>query len=167
MQILSNANKLKVLLGWYQIIGGIIGFILTAIIPFNTTLTSFFQIIHLGIGFLLYSFSIICGTLLLKSRTKALTLSLINQFFQILFISILGFGFRYSSGIFFTIGIELSNGNILFEAGASSWQVEWNWESDSKAIHINIIALALIILIDNLRRKYNDTPVSTEIAELD
>ncbi|AWG21227.1 hypothetical protein FFWV33_06605 [Flavobacterium faecale] len=82
---MSVKNSLKInSLGYYQVIGGIVG------IGSTMRFLPNFAIIHAGIAllfgaiFIMYGFSIFCGYLLLKNRyNEDLKFSTYNQFIQV------------------------------------------------------------------------------------
>lgn len=149
---MHKERKYELLLAWYQIIGGVLGIGFLLWIPITIPFNFIIQYILLIAGLLMHGFSTSCGIILLKEKKNALNLSYINQFFQILKFSILGFGFHYVSGLSIMIGIELSNTKYILEAGASSWRIEWNSDSFIKEINVNIIAILLILLIDHIKK---------------
>ncbi|MFC4740602.1 hypothetical protein ACFO3U_11425 [Flavobacterium ponti] len=145
-------NKIKTL-GFYQIIGGILGCLVTV-----RFLPSFGSI-NGGILFLiliiisLHLYSIFCGYLLLKNKLiKGLNLSIFNQFIQILSFGVLGFYFEHISGIYAGIKLNLINDAILtFMSGISSSAIVINDHIEYKELSINIIALIMVNVIYNLK----------------
>lgn len=72
---------------------------------------------------LLYSFSIYSGyTLLTKNFEKGLDLSIYNQLIQVIGFGISGFTFEYFSGIFLSLGLNITNDTIInYNAGFNTW----------------------------------------------
>ena len=95
---------------YYQIAGGILGICLTIwLIAKTVTITGLFLLIILfALG--LYAFTIYCGQQLLKGDPKkALTLSIINQCLQAISFTMFGYAYKYASGLFLSIGVDLTN----------------------------------------------------------
>lgn len=153
---MKNKNLYYKILSLYQTIGGIAGIGLTIWIIITTQMQYFGQYFFTIIAFLLYSFSIFCGIALLKNKNKGLRFSLINQIIQLVNFSILGYGFKYISGFYISVGINLSNNNLLFKFGSSSWEILFNMESGISEAHINIFAFLLIIFIDRMMKMVSD-----------
>lgn len=166
---MNQEKKCRLFLGWYQIIGALIGIGFLLVLPITIPFNFFIQYFIVSIGILMYGFSILVGIAVLKNRKNALKLSLINQFAQIIKFSILGFGYQYVAGLFIYFGIELSNAKYIFEIGTSSWAIEWNWNSTSKEIHINIIAVLLIFFIEyikTLKKSKEEIPLHIDKARI-
>src|SRR4051794_7907039 len=107
-KIKNKGTKLKVL-GYYQIVGGIAGLAITIyLIAQTATITGLILLLYL-IALGLYSFSIYCGTQVLKSKKHSLNISLINQYLQLISFAILGYGFKYISGLLLSVGVDLTN----------------------------------------------------------
>jgi hypothetical protein len=88
----SIATKLRVL-GWYQIIGGVIGVLLTLWLFVKMQTLSGLVILLFIIAFGLYGLSITAGKKLLGAQYKlGLRLSIINQVLQIVGFLFLGYG---------------------------------------------------------------------------
>lgn len=149
----SVTPKLKAL-GIYQIIGGIIGLGLTAWIVINLDVISIFLLLIILVAVGLYFYSIYSGILLLKNKTNGLSHSLINQALQLFGFSVLGFGFRYASGVYAGVTIDLTNSfDLFFDFGISSWQITINSETETFFISFNLVPLFVILFIENLRKK--------------
>ncbi|MBL7743794.1 MAG: hypothetical protein JNN00_10010 [Chitinophagaceae bacterium] len=154
-------------IGTYQIAGGIIGLGLTIwIISGLITITGpLLLLLLIAIG--LYSYSIYCGILLLKKKKSGLGHSLINQFLQLINFSLLGFVFQYISGVFLSIGFDLTNSlNFTFNIGISSWQITINGDTEPFIFNFNFVALFLILWIENLRRKINKEQIEKQITSI-
>lgn len=144
--------KLKYL-GIYQIIGGVIG-ILNSIrfIPNFGQVNGGVFLIFAAI-FLLYVFSICCGYLLLKKRNNiGITLSVYNQFIQVVGFGVLGYAFHFAAGIYGGIKINLTNDTIInFMLGHSMARIDVNNPDGFIEISVNFIALWLLNLFLNLK----------------
>ena len=156
---MNRERKYELLLAWCQICGGMLGIGILLWIPITMPLNFFIQHIILIAGMLTQGFSICCVIMILKKRKNALTFSYINQCFQILKFSVMGFGFHYVSGLSLLIGIELNETIYILEAGSSSWFIQLNSDSVTKEININIMALLIILLIDYIKKIKRDKDV--------
>jgi len=150
----KSSVKLKVL-GWYQVLGGAAGILVTLYILIRTTQISGLLLILYLLVFFLYGFSAWCGRLLLSDKyIRGLKLSIINQALQIVSFFAAGYGYMYVSGLMFFVGIKLVNGfTFNFNFGIiSSWQIDINTDAEGTEIAINLVALYLIYFIDKLLR---------------
>jgi hypothetical protein len=151
-KIKNKDTKLKVL-GYYQIVGGIAGLAITIyLIAQTATITGLILLLYL-IALGLYSFSIYCGTQVLKNKNHSLNISLINQYLQLISFTILGYGFKYISGLLLSVGVDLTNSfDIKFNMGImSTWEMNWNSDADKIELNLNLVALFFIIFIDKLK----------------
>lgn len=142
------ATKLSIL-AINQILGGAIGIIftihaMTSGITFSLLLISILTII-LG----LFCYSILCGVLIFTNPLTGLKYSLINQYLQILYFSIVGYGFKYLSGLYLSLEIDLGNlPDFQFQGGISTWNINFKNAFEIKTVGINFIAIFLIVFID-------------------
>jgi hypothetical protein len=151
-RIISSKTKIGYqILGYYQIIGGAIGILLT-IYGFFTELPIFGLVIVIPfIFFVLYGFSIYCGTKCLKFEEDSLAMSIYNQIFQILGFSLFGVVFSYVAGLHFNISFDMTNSMQLnFDAGVSNFQLYYNQDPDIINVNLNLIAIGVLIFIDKL-----------------
>gem|GEM_PF-496731 len=149
--------KLK-LLGYYQIVGGVAGWALTiCLIAQTITITGLILLLFL-VALSLYSFSIYCGIQILKNNKYALNLSLTNQYIQLISFSILGYGFKYVSGLLLSIGFDFTNSVVMkFNMGImSSWELSFKDDTNQIQLNLNLIALFFIIFIDNLKKSIKE-----------
>jgi hypothetical protein len=156
----SIAIKLKVL-GWYQIIGGAIGVLLTLWLFVKMQALSGLVILLFMVAFGLYGLSITAGKKLLGSQYETgLKLSIINQLLQIISFLFLGYGFMYVSGmalsgsISYNVG-EYGNGFKLgFDFGIlSKWNIDINSDNKSFNLGVNFLAIYILYFIYRLRQK--------------
>lgn len=152
------ANKiLLILLGIYQIFGGLFG--ITAVFE-----QSIFYILHNFIYFIiiigLFIFSIVCGIYLLKVKYQTLGIkySFINQFLQLIQFEILGNGLFYVAGCYLAIGFSDSPQMHLFKyfaifkgCGIISFLVD----SNEITFSINLVALIFLIYLNYLYKQKN------------
>jgi len=142
-------------LGLYQLIGGIVGILNTIrFLPNFTQINGGIFLLLLAI-FLLYSFSIYCGYLLIKKRNiQGLNLSVYNQLIQIIGFGVLGYAFHFTAGIYSGIKLNLTNDTIAtFMFGHSMARIDINNLNGFTEISINFIAIILLNLILNLKNK--------------
>jgi len=144
-------------LGFYQIIGGVLGLIVILWNMFETFLMSALGILLYLFILLFFAYSIFCGILCLKANKNALRLSLINQILQVIGFAIMGFGFKYIAGVYFSIGLDLSE-SIKFGVGAgiSSFNFNFNNQTERLELDFNVVAIALIYWIDKLMKKVKE-----------
>lgn len=157
-------NKIKAL-GFYQIIGGALGFLVTVRFLPNLGSINGGILLLILIIISLHSYSIFCGYLLLKNKLiKGLNLSIFNQFIQILSFGVLGFYFEHASGIYAGIKLNLTNDAILtFMSGISSSAIVINEHIEYKELSINIVALILINVIFNLKNEVEKREAKIEL----
>ena len=155
-------------LKYYQIAGGVIG--IGLIVPYLIGSAGSLSGLVLLIVFCfiaLYSFSVYCGLLLFRNLKRALAFSRINQIFQLLSFTVLGFTFRYVSGLYAFIGFELSGSlGLNFNFGLTSWQVNINGNKNDLVVNINLVAFLLIVVIEKLLNRIRLKEHSEIIAAL-
>lgn len=152
---MEKINKQISAFGIYQILGGIIGVALSLYFTSKAGVFNFPILILTLFVLSLYSFSVYCGFLLLrKSYLKGLNLSIINQVFQIITFSVLGFTFQYTSGIFLYFGLNLTEDTLFtYNIGLTTFNFKWNSDPNITAFSINIIAIILMNFAFKLREK--------------
>lgn len=169
MEIIVNKSsqlKLKAF-GIYQIFGGVIGLILTVWVISKLVTIPTILLLLLLVPTTLYTYSIFCGILLLKKNISGLTHSLANQFLQLVNFSILGLSLQYVSGVFLSIGFDLTNSLLItFNLGFSSWQLTINDDIEPFTVNFNFIALVLIIFSRKLKKKIYSEEVSKQIKTI-
>ena len=156
IEILSQkvAFRLKAL-AVYQIIFGLMGVGVTIwliiTIAYNSALLLMLCIVPLA----LYAYSIYCGILIFQKNDNALKHSIINQYFQLINFSIYGYTFKFIAGILFSIGFNFTNGVFLnIDYGLfSTWSFRIATQTNEILINCNLIALTLIILLNNLKKR--------------
>jgi hypothetical protein len=169
----SIAIKLRVL-GWYQIIGGAIGVLLTLWLFVKMQTLSGLIILLFIIAFGLYGLSITAGKKLLGAQYQTgLKLSMINQFLQIVSFLFLGYGYMYVSGmalsgnISYNVGGYGSGFKLGFDLGIfSKWNIDINSDNRSFNVSVNFLAIYLLYFIYRLRQKINDELKTSEISQV-
>ena len=161
----SIAYRIRVL-AIYQISGGILGIGLTIWLIMQMEFTNLIFLLLL-ISLILNSYSIYCGILLLNKKKFGINHSLINQYLQLINFSILGYGFTYISGVYFSIGLDLTDSMLFkFNLGVSTWQININRYTDTIYINFNLVALVLIIFINNLKKKISEDKIQSQVSEI-
>ena len=95
------------------------------------------------------------------------SLYVINQFLQIINFSLFGYGFKYISGLFFTIETDIARSfNFELKWGTSSWEFLFNNDNGEKVISINLVAIFLVVLIDKLIRKNASAVWPNKLTEI-
>ena len=151
----SSRSKLKLkIFGWYQIIGGIVGLLITIWLLAHTGQINGLLLLFILIAFGLYGFSIYCGRLLLTDNySRGLGLSVINQVLQIIHFAMLGYAYQYASGLMFELGMGINHGlkfNFNFALN-SIWQLSIGTNNRSFLLAINLVAIYWLYFIEKLR----------------
>jgi hypothetical protein len=166
-EFLSKDAKAGLLrLGTYQIIGGIVGIGFTGWAVVSSPLMSWYRIVFFSMDIMLFTYSIFCGVLLVKSKKAGLNLSLINQFLQLIGWAIFGFAFSFSAGITLAFGIDLTN-SLLFDLtwGLSRCDFTFNRDAEKIAVNFNLVALYLIYFTSKLKSRIKKEEMLLEIAK--
>jgi len=139
----------------YQVAGGIIGLVLTIwTMADHIDNIKGLLLILFSIALGLYIYSVYCGILLLKNFKTGLKYSLINQALQMVSFSFFGYAFQYIAGVFFAVGIDLTDGFYLkFNTGLSTWQIIVNSGERLLFVNVNMIALFLLFFIEKLKKR--------------
>ena len=168
---MKNVSKFLItklsILAIYQIIGGVIGIILTIYVMTTAVTFSLLLITILIVIFGLYSYSILCGVLIFKSPLTGLKYSLINQYIQILSFSIVGYGYKYLSGLYISVELDLGNlPSFQLQGGISTWNINFKNALEIKTVGINFIAILLILFIDRQINILKVKAIDNSINEL-
>ncbi|OIR07580.1 hypothetical protein GALL_102420 [mine drainage metagenome] len=141
-------------LGIYQIAGGIFGIALTFWITATPEKIPSFLFSLFLVPITLYSYSIYCGILLIKQKINGLNYSSVNQYLQLINFSILGYAFKYVSGVYLFAGIDMTHAvDFAFNFGPSNWQITINMDKEIILLNFNFVAFFLIIFIDKLKER--------------
>ena len=156
------------IIGWYQIIGGVIGELLVLYSLFSPTQVSRLEVLVCIFIFLFFGYSIFCGTLCIERKKNALTHSLINQFLQLLGFAFLGFAYSYVAGFYISIGLNFSNAlEIKLIFGPSKFDFYLNLEYYTAGIYFNLVALGLILWIDKVAEKIEAEKANMEYTSIE
>lgn len=163
MESLKQVEKEIRILGYYQLIGGIIGI--------GTIALSFIaieRIIFLVIMVLPFLLSIYAGTQCLRNKSNKLFISKINQTLQVISFSLGGFGFSYCAGVYLGIGIDTTNDFIFkFNFGLSTINFTINSLSETSFILTNLVAFYLVYRIGRYEDFLDDIKEKMEKEKLD
>ncbi len=153
------ADRLRYI-GLYQIIGGIVGLLTGYTLMTGTDRFKNIAIVAVA-GAVFFSFSITCGWLILIHHRKALLLSTINQGLQIFMIGFSSFLFKYCSGIYITLGVDVLNNKVESGIGLSLFHLFIN-SGEHGEVSVNIIAALLLAF---LLRLQEDKPTISDARE--
>ncbi|WP_109435463.1 hypothetical protein [Aquimarina sp. AU119] len=147
-------NQIKYL-GYYQIIGGIVGILFMIYNVFDQLTSNRFFLFSLAVFFGLCVFSIYSGILLIRKRYLiGLNFSLFVQAVQILSFALLGYIFNYAIGIYVRLTIELTNDTIAgIDFGFVNWDLSRSANPDLIEVNFNIVAIVLLSLIFKLKEQ--------------
>ena len=136
-------NNLKTL-GVYEIIGGIIGLLI--LLTINIEYLNSANITSLVISLILYVFSIYCGYLLLNGELqKGINLSIYNNLIQIVGFGVLGFVFKFTSGICLGINLDMTNDTLLrLNFDISNLHINIKGSSEITFISFNFLSMFIV-----------------------
>ena len=141
----NDDNKLF-LLGAYQIGGGIYGVIMTLFLLADFQYFIIGKILIAIFGIALFLFSVFCGYLLIKRQfLKGLNLSIYNTAFQVIGFGVAGYHFKYVSGFFAGITLDLTR-DIYAGIGFDFSIIDLALGSSSESLYLTINVLAILIL---------------------
>lgn len=138
-------------LGYYQLCGGALGIVLVvqsvvAGWPATVAVLGIW-----GVFLALSAFSVFCGVRCLQAKSNSLTLSKINQIFQVIGLALYGFSYHYAAGIYLSVGLKFPEFLITLGAGLTRFDISLATASRNFAIELNLAALGLIYLVEKLR----------------
>ena len=164
----KNTNTKLKMLGIYQLAGGLIGIMVIVRLIYNLPNLAPAYYLLICFVFMLYIYSVFCGILVLRKTSLALNHSLINQYLQLVNFYVAGYGFAFIAGSSITAGVNLTNGFLLdFHLTLlSDFNIQLATDSPMIAIYVNVIALVIIIFIDNLNKKMLEEREKSMIAEI-
>jgi hypothetical protein len=138
-------------LGYYQIIGGIIGILMILLSFYDKLNSNGFFLFSLSLFIALCGFSIYSGILLIrKKHLKGLNFSIFIQAIQIISIVLLGYIFDFAVGLYLRLTIELTSDSIIgLDFGFANWNLSRNANPDLIEINFNLIAVVLLLFITN------------------
>lgn len=147
---MEEKEKLKYI-GWYQILGGLLGNGLIIWTILTNQVLSNGQVLAILGAILLFSFSIYSGILLSKYMKGGIKLSLIDQLLQIINFSLLGYSYSYFSGLNFSVGVDYTNDLLLkAEYTFSGFRFSTNEGEEQICLLINIVPIIIIGMLNKL-----------------
>ena len=156
------------MIGIYQIAGGMLGMavIIGLFKSESSTISMVLSLLLLWVV-ALYAYSIYCGVLLISGNTKGLNQTQINQYLQVISILIAGFAFQYYSGIYFSVGIDLTHSfHFKLNWGLSTFQMNLVSKNETIQFNFNLVALGLILYTDKLMRREKDKALNNQQGKL-
>ncbi len=139
-------------IGLYQIIGGILGILLSCWLIINTGEINGPTLFIYCLALFLFGFSIKAGNILLQPKNfkKGIVYSLILQGLQIFAVSVGNYSFDFYSGVRGAIGFEFSEGfQFIFRTSFSGFYFSLNSDQSMFFLKVNLIAFMLFyILLD-------------------
>jgi len=135
----------------YQAFGGTVGIfsIIIEVVKYPNRLLGIMGLLYL-LATLLFAFSLYCAYQLVRSQESGIYYSRISQCLQLFVFAALGYGYSFASGLKLAVGIDITNGQSLFITHSlSDWRFMINSDNGSTYLGINVIALALLVLIEN------------------
>lgn len=138
----------------YEILGGLFGLVVTVSLITTLSTFNFLFLVIILIPLLLYGHSVFSGILIFKNPLLGLKHSRVNQILQLINFSFLGYAFQYISGLYFSVGIDITEALLFkFDLGTSTWRIAFSQDTIEKIVNFNILALLLIIFIERLIKR--------------
>lgn len=165
LRIKNTKTTIKVL-GFYHILGGIIGLWITSKLLWNFgQITGPVLLISLvAIG--LYCFSIQIGNLILQGNRmkRGIIYAFILNALQIISFSTGSYQYNFYSGIKGVFGFNLTNGfELYFGAGLSEVAFTVNQSTESIYLLFNVFAIFVVVVINSIyNEKYSITVTKNE-----
>jgi len=160
----STLKKLNIL-GYYQSIGGIVGLLFTLYILLNQSIINGPTVVLYLVALGLMTYSIYCGFLLIKKQyEKGINLSMINQALQIIGFGILGYSFKFTSGLLLGLTVDFTNDFIIgLNFNVTTWKMNWNSDPDLTYISINFVAIFILGFIFKGKEKFDNKTNEIEL----
>ncbi len=160
LRIKDNQTTLLII-GIYQIVGGILGLglVATILMRMGNVNGPVLLIFLIAIG--LYYLSLKSGILIIQnqSQKKGIIFSMVNQIVQFISFAVGGNKYDYVSGIKGRIGFDFTSGfDFKFDLGlTSTFNFSINADDAEYFLYVNVFAiLVFIVLIDILKEKRNE-----------
>ena len=132
----------------YQLLGGILGLFYLGVATVQAQEFNSFLVTFLGLGFIIFLFSVYCGISILRKETNSLTYSLINQYLQLFVVSGPGIAFQYVAGVSVLFGFNISDQfRIVLDASLSALTVSIDTNMTNRLIAVNLVAFGLVFLL--------------------
>jgi hypothetical protein len=149
--------KLKAL-GIYQLIYAVVGLGVTLWLMIRQGFQFPLVIAIFIVVIALYLFSLYCGILCFQTSRRCLSYSAINQYLQLISLSIVGYGFKYTAGLSLNLGLDLTH-NFTLHLNMdllSTWHIDFDNPAHMIWVNLNIVALVLILAIDRIKKKISE-----------
>lgn len=97
---------------------------------------------------------------------KGLKLSKLNQLLQLISFWGFGYAFQYLSGIYFLIGVDLTESfSFNFNTGiSSSWKIGINSSDPTLLLNVNLVAIFLVVFIDKAQQKLKGLDLEQQLS---
>lgn len=139
-------------LALYQIVGGILGIVLTLWVMFRGEIVLTQEVLRISLfagG--LFALSILCGGMLFRNPRRGLVLSLLNQVLQVIYFAFGAYGFQYVAGLRIGFGFDMTGSwTFKFRVALSSFQFDLGTDTGQRFIGVNLVALLLIFWAERL-----------------
>ena len=146
---IETQKKIKAI-GIYQIVGGLIGFIVIAIASFSTPTDKLVYLILPGL--ILFGFSIYVGKQTYEQNKNSLNLTIINQLIQLLGIYIGKYGFEYISGLSLGFTVDLSDKLLIgVNFHLSTLNYRLGLEPEKYFFSFNFVSIAIIYYTEKIK----------------
>lgn len=162
---LSRMNRIFKALGWYQVIGGIMGCVTAAWVANFTYQISVSQLLLLLLIALLYGFSIYCGAVLLKNPIRGLSLSFVNQLLQTVQFGFMGYVFKFISGISISVNWQPVM-SLHFGLEPPTFAILFNSDEMYAFIGVNLVAVFLTYYTIHIKDAYTEALLAKEITDI-
>jgi hypothetical protein len=165
---ISKSIKLDFqILGYYQIVGGGIGILLSLWSLLKAEAISTLTILLTVIILIFFLYSVFCGLLCLEFKNTAPRHSLVNQGLQVVGLYLAGFTFSYTAGVYCSFIIPLTNSSdITFGLGISRFIANINQGFGLSRLEINLFAIGVMAWVIHLIRKIEAERESKQIMRI-
>lgn len=148
-KIIDTQKKIKVI-GLYQIIGGVFGFIVIAIASFSTPKDKLVYLIFPSL--ILFGFSIFVGKQTFIQSKNSLNLTIANQLLQLVGIYIGKYGFEYISGFSMGLYINITENFLIgFNFQLSTLNYRFHLEPEKYLFSFNFVAITIIYAVEKIK----------------
>lgn len=141
------------IIGWYQIIGGLSGFIIVAKGLSNGIYYGNIDKFLYSLVSLFFLFSVLSGWFCIRANKNAIAFSTINQYLQVIYFSSKGTTYCYLAGAYIVAGFDITESfHIFFDYGLAKIQLFFNSEPELIFFAVNFPALLFIYWLNRLRK---------------
>ncbi len=162
----THINILKGI-GILEIVGGIAGIGLIILLTLQGVEINIYVFLIFLVAIFFYIYSIYAGTQLFKHKEDGTLHSRILQYVQLIAISIGGMTYLLTSGGNFFLGYNFTNSTLEFKMSviASEFQINIISSEHNDFIYFNIMAIAILLLLENAVNKIKELNLSKENYE--